>query len=229
MATRTKTGHWTGDAGDVYIPVGFVPDFLLVVNMSATNPIVYAWWEAQQDDEASGYQEGFTIPGTGGTLDQLADAAGITAYNGSGRRPDIGTWEASSGTLTSIAGNTLTLTARTSTAAGTLCRGTLTGTDLLGASVDREAIFECVATSGNTGSTEPSWPVEVGGQVVDGSNTWELVTDSVINHGRYGYQGFLFADNINANSNEFYYLAIQSDDQEDHGDCDGWPSGIKGS
>jgi len=225
MATRSIVGHWLGDGGDVYIPVGFVPDFLLVINMLATNPIIYIWWERQEDDEASGYQEGMTIPGTGGTVDQLADDAGIKAYDTSARRPEIGNWAATSSTLTAISGTTLTIAARTATADGTLVRGTTSGVDATGAQVDREALFECVVTSGNTGSAEPTWPVQVGDQVVDGSVTWELVVDQA--HSRSGYKGFLFADNINTNSEEFYFLAIQADDSIDFGDVEGWVGGVQ--
>lgn len=223
--TRTKVGHLECDGGDFYIPIGFVPDFFFAADLSPTNPMIHFWWERQQDDMATGSQEGTQINGADGVVTKHADDAGIQAYDSSGRRPEVGLWEASSATLTALSGNTLTITARTVTAPGTLCRGTTSGVDETGATVDREALFECVVTSGNTGASEPTWPVEVEGRVVDGSCTWELVVDQAL--GRYGYQGVLIADDINTNGQELFYLAIDCDNSVDHGDVDGWPGGVE--
>ena len=114
------------------------------------------------------------------------------------------------------------LWARSATAAGTYVKGTTSGTDNTGATVDREAVFECV-TAGTGGSTEPVWPSAVGGQVTDGSTVFEKVNADFL---RTGYQGVTVAAALRTNSRYYFYIAIKAHDSVNHGDVDGWPSGI---
>lgn len=211
-----RVGHWEADGGDVNIPVGFIPDFVHVVDLNGGSTIYYDWFERMEDDEATGSQEG--ISDTAGTKALLADDAGIKAYDTGSTSPVSGT---GAGQLSEWAAST-SYTARTATAPGSYIKGTVGATNNLGQVVDRDAIFECV-TGGTSGSSEPSWPSRIGGQVLDSTPVWEMVNTPIK---RIGYQGFVVADNIQTNGREYYYIAFKSHDSIDHGDTDGWASGI---
>jgi hypothetical protein len=216
--SQIRVGHWEADGGDVNIPLGFIPDYMRVVEVGVTNPNMYEWFERQEDDEASGAQEGNILTGSTGVVTQSADSQGITAYDTGSQQPAAGTgagqlqeWTASQ-----------SYTARTATAAGSYAKPTVGATDDTGGVADRDAIFECV-TSGTSGSTEPTWPSAIGGQVLDSTPVWEKVNTATF---RGGYQGVVVANEIQTNSREYYYLAIKAHDSVDHGDVDGWSGGV---
>ena len=217
------TGHWLADGGDVYIPVGFSPDYVEVIEM-ANPPIVYKFHKRMDEAGATGSQEGISIVGSSGAFARLADAGGIQPYDSASQLPAIGLWRAeNSAILNKATLASITIVARTSTKRGTLTKGTKDGDNEDGAVVDQDALFECVAVSGNTGSSEPGWPVVEGDQVVDGSVTWEKVSEPL---GRVGYQGFLIVAALQNNGEECYYLAIDADSVKDHEDVDGWVDGV---
>ncbi|MHC4703025.1 MAG: hypothetical protein ACYTFQ_20865, partial [Planctomycetota bacterium] len=117
-------------------------------------------------------------------------------------------------------------TARSATKHGDYVRGTTTGSDSNGLAVDRSAIFECV-TAGTTGTSEPTWPSDIGGQTAsDNGVIWEKVTNVATLQG--GYQGFRIAAALMTDGQEMYYLAIRSDDCVDQADVTRWQSGIDG-
>ncbi|KKN19559.1 hypothetical protein LCGC14_0944450 [marine sediment metagenome] len=213
---NTRVGHWEADGGDVNIPLGFVPDYVKIIELNAGSTIFYHWFERMEDDEATGSQEG--VSDTGGTKALLADDAGIKAFSTGSQSPVSGT---GAGQLSEWAAST-SYTAKTSTARGSFVRGTVGALNNTGQVVDREAIFEAVI-GGTSGSSEPTWPSAVGDQVLDSTPVWELVVDIPVQ--RTGYQGFVVADNIQTNGREYYYLALKAHDSIDHGDVDGWPSG----
>ena len=215
MATRIKAGHFEPDGAIIYLNIGFVPDFFLMAEMGATNPPIYIWWERQEDDEASGSQEGISIVGGSSNFTKLADAGGITAYDSSSMQ-SISDWAANTA-----------YTGRTATAHGSYAKGTTSGTDVDGSPVDREAIFECV-TAGTSGSSEPTWPVETGqNSASDNGVIWQKVSDVAL--GRTGYQGVTIAAALMTDGQEMYYLALGADSVEDHGDVVGWTGGVQGA
>lgn len=221
-------GHFLGDGGIVYLPIGFIPDYFRLCDIDSTTTnaavCIHEWFERMEDDEASNSQEGWALGFTTlGYTTLHADDAGFSAYDTGAQLPPIAVWRASqTALLNKVSGSSITVVARTASAAGTFTVGTTSGTNDLGQTVDREAIFECVA-AGTTGSTEPAWPTAIGGQVVDGSTTWERVNEPAR---RGGYQGVVIEDDIQTNTHEYYYLAIKADSSVDHGDVDGWPSGV---
>ena len=207
--SQIVTAHWEQDGGDVYIPFGFVPDYLFMIDNGTGNDaqIRYYWFKMSEDDAASGYQDGYAIAADG-TMTDMASAAGIDAYDGEAASPTISKWAAST-----------TFTARTATAPGTYVR------PLTAAKGDKSAIFECV-DSGTTGSTEPSWDTDcpgIGDQVTDNDGVWERVN---VPQMRKGYKGVCVADNIQTNGYEMWALAIEADNNLDLGDVDGWTDGI---
>ncbi len=202
-----KVGHFEPDGELIYLPVGFIPDYFTMHELGGGDGAVVQtiWFKAQEIDEASGEQEGWT--NTEGTTDVLADAGGITAYDVGSQAPTITTWTTAVGTAA---------TARTATAAGTYVKPSVAST------TDRSAIFECV-TAGTSAATEPTWPDDVDGQVTDGTTVWERVDKSLE---RQGYQGVCIAAALMTNGQEMYYLALQAIQSIDHGDVVGWTDGV---
>ena len=224
MDNGIRVGHFLGDGGDVHIPIGFIPDYFRLCDLdgvtSNVDVTIHEWFERMEDDEATARRAGWGMGfATLGYLNLHGDGAGITAYDTGSVSPASGT---GAGQLAQWVAST-SYTARTATARGSFVKGTVSATNNLGQVVDREAIFECV-TGGTSGTTEPSWPSAVGGQVLDSTPVWELVVDVPVK--QQGYQGVTVAAEIAVSDHECYYLAIRAHDSVDHGDVDGWPSGV---
>lgn len=212
MDNIIKVGHFEADGGLINLPLGFIPDYFKLVEFHTdTNIVFYEWWQLMEQDQASGKQEGISI--TEGATANLADAGGITAYNTGSEGPTIQEW-------TQARANAAT--ARTATAAGTYIKPTVGATDDTGGVADRSSIFECV-TAGTGAATEPTWPTSDGENVTDGTVVWQKVN---VSKQRLGYQGVVIADALMTDGREMYYLALQAAQAVDHGDVDGWASGI---
>lgn len=206
-------GHFEPDGGLIYLPIGFVPDLFRMQEMGATNPLFYTWYERQEDDEATGSQEG--ILDSGGTKTLLADDGGFAAYDAGSELPTVTEWSAGA-----------TVVARSATAHGTYMKATVSGVDANGNEIDRSAIFEVTANT-TTGATEPNWPTVVGESAVDNHASpvrYEKVNVALF---RGGYKGVRIAAALMTNGQEMYYEAIQADQSKDLEDVDGWTGGIK--
>ncbi len=210
----SKCGHFESDGADVYIPIGFIPDFVILCRMAATNPLFYWWWQAMYAEEASGMKEGAID--TAGVKTYAADSQGITSYDTASQLPTVSEWSSAVSTAA---------TARTVSARGTLVKTTLTAVDQDGLKVDRSAIFECT-TAGTSSGTEPTWNTNPDGITMDSDVAFQLVTDEAL--GRVGYKGIGVAAEIQTDGQEFYFLALLCNSVEDMGDVDGWPSGVMG-
>ena len=206
-----RVGHYTADGSDVFIPMGFIPDWCKLYDINGGSTLYWDWFQRMESDLASGSQEG--ISDTGGTKALVADDAGITAYDTGTQTPTVNEWTTARATAA---------TARSATAPGTFIKATVGATNDTGGVTDREAIFECV-TAGTGLATEPTWPTAIGGQVLDSSVLWEMVNEAKF---RKGYQGIGVADNIQTNGREMFYLALKAHDSVNHGDVDGWVDGI---
>lgn len=213
-----RVGHYEQDGGLVYVPVGFLPDWIRLIdkNSATTAAVVYEWFrEMETHDTLDGWSF------TDGSDAELAAAGGIAVYDTGAELPPIYVWTASTTTMTGKnTTGTATVTARTTTAHGTYISPTRDS------AMDRDAIFECTTASGSTGSTEPTWPAVIGETVADGNNVWERVNVATE---RLGYQGFRVAAAIQNNGYEMYYIAIKADTVVDHGDVDGWTDGVEGA
>ncbi len=220
MDNGIRVGHFLGDGADIFLPIGFIPDYFRLCDIDSviTNAAVTIneWFERMEDDEASGSQEGWALGlATLGYTTLHPDGQGITAYDTGSQQPASGfdAGELSQWTATTA------VDVRTGTAAGSYAKPTVGAVDDTGGVADRDAIFENVGGSdGNTGATEPVWPSAIGGQVVDSNAIWEKVNTPTF---RGGYQGVGIAAEIQTNSHEYYYLAIRAHDSVDHGDVDG--------
>lgn len=223
--SKIRVGHFLGKGTeDLYLPLGFIPDYFRMcdIDYNSGNVAVqvFEWFERMEDDESGGRQEGWSFDATAGYITLLSNSQGISAYDTGLQFPPSGfdSGELGEWTLTTA------VDVKTGTKAGSYAKPTVGATDDTGSVVDREAIFENVgASDGNTGSTEPTWPSAIGGQVVDGSAIWEKVNTPTF---RGGYQGVCIANEIQTNTHEYYYIAIKADDSVDHGDVDGWVNGI---
>ena len=206
MNDNIKVGHFEADGGLINLPVGFIPDIFDMDEVGTTNPDHVRWYRLQEQDEASGSQEGMITNGADGVITKLSDDGGITAFNAGSEAPTVTTWTTAVATAA---------TARTATAAGTYVKPSVASV------ADRGSIFECV-TAGTGGAAEPTWPDADGGQVTDNSVVWEKVN---VSKQRSGYQGVIIAAALSTNGQEWYYEAKQAAQAVDHGDVDGWTDG----
>ena len=215
-ANSIVTGHFEPDGSIVFIPVGFVPDFLFVAEYGTANPLLYYWWGQEMEDAET--TEG--IIDTAGTKTLAAADGGFAAYDTGTQGPQ---------TLGAITADWVAATAYTAATAnkrGDLVRGTLTATDKSGYLVDRSVLFECV-TSGTTDSTEPTWPADINDDTAsDNGVIWRKITDQATFLG--GYKGFRVAAALMTNGQEMYYTAMMSDFVVDHQDVDSWQGGVDG-
>ena len=203
--SNIKVGHYEADGGLINLPIGFIPDHFRLTALGADTAIVfYEWYRLQEQDQASGKQEGYSV--TEGVTANLADDAGIIAFNAGQEGPTVTTWTKAVGDAA---------TARTATAAGTYVKPSVAS------EADRGSILECV-TAGTSATTEPTWTAVDGDQVTDGTTVWEKVN---VSKQRAGYQGVVIQDDIQTDGVEYYYTALQACQAVDHGDVDGWTSG----
>lgn len=203
-------GHYEPDGGDIYLPIGFKPDYFELVEFGASDILTHRMFGQMQADEASGSREGILDDGDG-TFSKNADDAGFEAYDSESAGPTITRWSAGA-----------TVVAKTATAHGTYMKPS-TSSDM-----DKEAVFEVLANT-TTGTTEPTWPAGIGETVKDNHGSpvqYERVDVPTL---RIGYQGMLIADDIQNDGQEMYYIAIQADKVVDHGDVDSWTGGIYGA
>ena len=209
---KFRTDHWLADGGDVYLPIGFIPDYFEMIEDTADTQIIfYHWWRAMELDMGTGKQEGISV--TEGVTANLADDAGIVAYDSGSEGPTISEY--------SVARSTAA-TARTATAPGTFLKPSSTGTTVDGLDADRSLVFECI-TAG-TGSAEPNWNPTIGGTTTDGTTVFETVNQPTY---RSGYQGVKIDDGLMTDGDEHFYNAWQADQATDLEDVDGWPSGVQ--
>ena len=210
---KIKTGHFEADGGLINLGIGFIPDVIDLDEVGTTNPDHVRWYSAQEQDEASGSQEGMITNGADGVITKLADAGGITAYDTGVQVPTIQEWTEARATAA---------IARTATAPGTYIKATVDAANDIGGIADRGSIFECV-TAGTGNSTEPKWPTSDGENITDNSVVWQKVN---VDLQRGGYQGVVIAAALGTNGQEWYYEAKQANQSVDHGDVDGWVDGI---
>ncbi len=206
--SQVHTAYFIGDGAAVYLPFGFTPHFAMLVLWGADNAVdFYYYWKQIEDNGAAACKGGVLV--NEGATDVVASGSGLAAYNTSANGPTVTEWSAGA-----------TVVARTSTAHGTYYRPTRTG-----GKGDYSAIFEDVAGT-TTGSAEPTWPKDPGGQVADNNVTWERV-DGDVALGRVGYEG-LAIDLAISDSVECTVLAIDADMDWNWGDIVGWTDGIYG-
>jgi hypothetical protein len=208
--SQIVTARYVADGSAVYLPFGFVPDFLMLADIphtsTDTNIDIYYFWKLMEEEGLTDQQDGFKV--NEGVTDILASGSGISTYDTSANAPTISAWSASS-----------TPTARTATTVGTYIHPTIGNTQ----GFDVNAVFECI-TAGTGGATEPTWSKNPGGQVTDGTNVWERVDgDAIVT--RSGYKG-VAVDVALVDSHEVYTLAIQADRNPSWGDIVRWPSGV---
>jgi len=210
MSNQIVAGHFEGDNAIIYLPIGFKPDYFKAVVMATTSPLRYEWWGRMEQEEAAALGEGITTDILG-VPTYHADTAGFAAYDSGAGGPTITRWS-----------NGATVVAKTATAHGTYMKPSVDS------DMDKEAVFEVLANT-TTGATEPTWPAGIGETVADNHGSpvvYERVNVATL---RVGYQGIRIAATLVADSAECYYLAIQTDKVIDHGDVDGWSSGIYGA
>lgn len=205
-------GHFEPDGGAIYLPLGFVPDFFLLQEVGVTNPTIYTMWPSLAAEMPSGAEEGTKVNGADGVITQVTTGGGITAYDSASQGPSISQWVADTAT-----------TARSGASHGDYVKPTTAS------ATDRDAVFEAIATSGDTkthAATEPTWPAGVGDTVVDDAVTWQRVNVPLK---RIGYQGVGISATPQTDGQEMFYVAIQADDAIDHGDVTSWASGVYGA
>lgn len=202
MSNQIKTGRFTPDGStDIALPLGFIPDYIRFEEVGeATSPNVITWFR-QQESDATGDRAGQYLTGTSGVITKLGDGVGISAYDSGSEGPTVTTWTKAVGDA-AVAGDYVKPS--------------------VASDADRGSIFVMI-TAGTSDATEPIWPDADGEQILDGTCLWEKTN---VSKQRIGYQGVLVANEILTNSEEMYYIAYQADQAVNHGDTDGWTSGV---
>lgn len=207
---QIMTFHYEPDGSDIYLPLGFVPDYVMLMELGASDVLIHHWFAMQEDDEASGSQEGVKNDGDG-TYSKCSDSQGIIAYDTASQLPTVTVWSAG-----------LTVVARATGIHGTYIKPTTTQ------GMDREAIFE-VVTNTTTGTTEPTWPAAIGERVSDNHGSPVVYERVNVALERIGYQGIVVANELQTDGQEMYGIASQADNNIDFGDVTGWTGGIYGA
>lgn len=206
---QCKIGKMISDGGAIKIKCGFVPDFVLMIARGASdgNAIIYTAFPKLMADLGTPF-DGWAL--TDGVDAEVASGSGIAEYDTASQGPTINTWSED---------NANAAVARTATTPGTYIRPATASKGNL------NAVFECI-TAGTSSATEPTWPVEDGGTVLDGTVEFERV---VVPTQKKGYQGFSLPASLTgfADGNEGWFIAIEGDICEDMGDVTGWVSGIE--
>lgn len=218
--SRIITGHFQPDSAIIYVPVGFIPDFLLAMDYGNAAPTVYYWFG--NEEETAEATDGITEDGDG-TNSKLTAAAGFTGYD-TGLQAPYGVVGDAAVILDWAVSDAYV--ARSAGVHGSYVRATKTGVDTSGLVVDRSQIFECV-TSGTSHTSEPVWPMAIG-EIGPSDNGvyWEKVTNVPTTVG--GYKGFTIAATLMTDDEEWYYIAIRADDVIDHTDTVNWAGGVRG-
>ena len=218
--SRIIIGHFDPVGTIVYVPVGFVPEFLFAMDYGAANITKYHWFGSEEEDVES--TDGVTEDGDG-TNSKLTAAAGFTGYD-TGLQGPYGVVADAAVILDWAVSDAYA--AKTVSAHGSYVRATTSGVDANGSVVDRSQIFECV-TAGTSGTTEPIWPSAIGeDSPSDNGVVWRKVTNVATTV--VGYKGFTVAATLMTDGEEWYYAAWRADDTVDQLDTVNWAGGIKG-
>ena len=186
--------RFVADGNQKRVDLGFIPEKVqVIINfLTGENPNVYEWCPWMEDESTALYgilNTGSTgvlsIPTTAATGISKLDAeyAGVLVPAPDGGADvfmipeNYSTTQDYSSTYTQTGtGDTVTCTARTASAPGTIVRPTT-----------RNGFVYELATSTAAGTTEPTWPTTLGETVTDGgANVWTCREEQVYTRGAQG-------------------------------------------
>lgn len=186
--------RFVADGNKKRMDLGFVPEYCrLIINYaSGQNPNIYEWMKWMEDESTAlygilhtGSTGNITIPTTAATgiskLDEQYHGVLIPAPDGGDdvfMIPEVySTSQDYSSTYTQTGtGDTVTCTARTASAPGTIVRPTT-----------RNGYVYELTTATGAGTTEPTWGTTIGGTTTDGgSNVWTCRAENVFTKGAQG-------------------------------------------
>ena len=210
--SQVKVGHFTGTGANLNLDIGFVPDYMMLIEFgTSTNIKIFHWFNRMEGDLASGLQEGISV--LEGVTARLADAGGITAYNTASVQYMI---PAPSGDAP-YKGKTATLFAlATDYSSGYTARdGTNVG-DVVTPITPNGFCYELHTATG-VGTSEPTWSTQPGVTCTDGgANVWIC---RPIRLERVGFEGVTIDADLSTDSVENFYMAVKADEDTDHGDA----------
>jgi len=204
---KIVSGHFESDGNAINLKLGFVPDWCILFNNTGqTAPDIYFWFKRFVDD-ASMY--GLLITGSSGVVSRVTTAAeGIDAFDSEVYRvllPDPITNE--NVPINASAYNTAT----TYSARGTTCGQVVRPTTRNG------FVYELYTASGGAAGTEPTWGTTVGGLTTAGSgDVWICREENVVVSGG---KGVTVGATLQTDARELFYLAGESEKDEDKGDA----------
>ena len=222
MDTPITIKRWIGDGNAVIVDCGFIPSFAIMFeDTEGTSPDIFFYSKIWHDDESL---YALKLTGTSGVVTRMTTTAtgldeyetvleGVWVPSPSGgddqfRIPETysSTQDYSSTYTQSQTGNTVTCTARTAAAAGTIIRPTT-----------RNGFVYELATASTTGGTEPTWPTTIGTTVSDaGGNVWTCRAEKV---GKHGCQGLKVGATAQTDGDFTTLVAFKSSVDKNVGDA----------
>lgn len=175
---------FTGAGATKNINVGFVPDYVEIIELAGTNSNVYKWSRKQHD-------EGAASSGKYGL--KMTGATGVYTYNGSAAAGIVPLSAASSPSPVPTR-----WAATTNYALG----------DYVKPTTNNGFIYKVTTDGGSSGATEPTWPTTVGDTVVDDGITWTCCEDAQAASGQYGIQ---LGASLATNAVDFLVIAHRAD------------------
>ena len=208
-----KTGYFQSDGNAVNIILGFVPDFLeLIEDTEATSPFLFKWSKSYSE---SGLTDvfGWLLTGTTGIVTCCADGAnGIEAFDESGVYVMIESPVPGKGNIATAAP---VFTEALSTA-GTARTGTAIG-QIVRPPVRNGYVYEM--TVAGTYAAEPVWPTTPGESVMEagGDVYWTCRNEHVV---RGGGKGFTFGATAQTDGHYVHFKAVRTDKDRYIGNAD---------
>ena len=206
-----KTGYFQSDGNATNIILGFVPDFVRVMeDMEGTNGSIIEW---SRSYSLSGLTDvhGTVLTGSSGVVTRAAAAAnGIKAFDSSGDYvmvespiPGVG----NKATAVQVWAVGITPVARAGAVIGTILRP-----------VTRNGyVYECTTLTGIIAGAQPTWPTVPGTSVTDAdSNVWTCRNEHVV---RGGGKGFTLGATCQTNGHYCQFIAYKTDKDRYLGDA----------
>ena len=204
---KINSGQFVADGNEVDVEVGFIPDFVIgFEGLEETNPDIHFWFRSAEDAISTDAQYGILLTGSTGVVTKHAAAVnGFATLDESTLKlllqNPAGGDDLTASLPSAFVAGTAQPTARTTTALGTVTKPSLGNENGL--------VAECTVAAGVYG-TEPTWPTVAGETVSDGTNTWTMREEKIVNA---GVKGFTLGATGQTDTDGWKWIAVATDQE----------------